>query len=136
VVSEPALKVKCWAAVQAAVWPLTGQAPKMSLSLKLSPSARVSVTAMSWARSGPLLPTVNCTVTSLPGVCVPAGPLSAADRLALDGGGGGGVWIWMLLLLLLVSGSAVALLKLPLIVWSPVASAGMWTLTLVVVSEP
>src|SRR6266516_5768359 len=116
VVSEPGLKVKCCLAVQAAVWPLTGQAPKMSLSLKLSPSARVSVTAMSWAMSGPLLPTVNCTVTSLPGACRPAGPLSAADRSALGGGGGGGVWIWMLLRLLLVSGAAVALLKLPVIV--------------------
>src|SRR5206468_246786 len=114
VVSEPALKVKCWAAVQAAVWPLTGQAPKMSLSLKLSPSARVSVTAMSWARSGPLLPTVNCTVTSLPGVCRPAGPLSAADRLALGGGGGGVGGIGMLAVALVVPGSAVALLKLPL----------------------
>src|SRR5437762_3188609 len=111
--------MRCWSAVQAAVWPLTGQTPKMLASVKLSPSARVSVTATSWPGSGPLLPIVNCTVTSLPGACTPAGPLNPADRSALGGGGGGGgggVWIWMLLLLLLVSGSAVALVKLPVIV--------------------
>src|SRR5438046_1234006 len=91
-VVPPGLKLKCWLGVQAAIWPLTGQAPNRLVSLKLSASGSVTVTATSWARSGPLFAIANWRTTSLPGVCRPAGPVNTADRSALGGGGGGGVW--------------------------------------------